>query len=92
MCPDIRWATGARAIPQARCPLLHKALHPFAQGRIHKVERLGDGCDIVARHHRMDGLRTAKDAGLLDLFKYGLEGRQGMSGKMAFEKAHRVAP
>jgi hypothetical protein len=81
--------TGARAIQQALGPLMGKALHPLSQGRIGEVEGCRDGIDVVPRSHRTDGLRPAKDPGLLRLFEHGLEGRQGMSGKVACEGAHR---
>jgi hypothetical protein len=80
--------TGARAIPQALGSLSGKALDPLSQGRIGKVEGLGSGFNVMALDHGTDGLRPAKDPGLLGLFEHGLEGRQGMSGKLAFEGAY----
>jgi hypothetical protein len=67
-------------------------LHPLSQGGIGKVEVLGDGVDMVARDDLTDGLGAPKDAHRLGLFEYGLEGRHGMLGKVAFEGAHRWAP
>jgi hypothetical protein len=84
--------TRAWAIEQSLRSLLGTALDPLSQGRIGKVEGLRDGRDVLARDHLTDGLRPAKDPGLLGLFEYGLSGRQGMSGKVAVEGAHRVAP
>jgi hypothetical protein len=66
------WAARARAIQQALRPLLGKALHPFAEGRIRKVQGCGDGADVVASDDLPDGLRTAKDAGLLGLLEHGI--------------------
>ena len=65
-------AARARTIPQARGPLLRKALHPFAEGRIRQVQGCGDGADAVARDDLPDGLRTAKEAGLLGLLEHGI--------------------
>jgi len=65
-------AARARAIQQALRPLLGKALHPGAEGRIRKVQGCGDGADVVARDDLPDGLRPAKDAGLLGLLERGI--------------------
>lgn len=86
------WAARARAIHQALRSLLGKALPPFAEGRIRKVKGRGDGVDVVARDDLPNGLRAAKDAGLLGLLEHGIEGRQGIIAKMAFEGAHGFAP
>jgi hypothetical protein len=85
-------STGVRAILQAWGSLLGKALHPFAQGGIGKVEGLGDGLDVLARDHLPDGLRTAQDAGVLGLLEHGVSGRQHLSREVAFEGTHRFAP
>ena len=69
---DFGRSTGARAIQQALRPLLCKALHPLAQGRIRQVQGSGDGGDMVPRDHRMDGLCTAKDPRLLGLLAHGI--------------------
>ena len=86
------WAARARAIHQALRPLLGKALHPFAEGRMRQVKGRGDGPDVVASDDLPDGLRTAKEAGLLGLREHGISGRQCISAKMAFEWAHCFAP
>jgi hypothetical protein len=65
-------ATGAWAIEQTLYPLLGKALHPLSQGRIGKVEGRGGGVDVMALDHGTDGLRSAKDPGLLGLFEHRL--------------------
>jgi hypothetical protein len=64
------WATA-----QALWPLLRKALHPFSECGIGHVEGRGDGVDILACDDLSDGLRTAKDPGLLGLFQDGFSGR-----------------
>jgi hypothetical protein len=66
------WTTGAWAIQQSRRSFMGKALDPLSQGRIGKVEGLGDGLDVLARDHLTDGLSPAKDSGLLGLFEYRL--------------------
>jgi hypothetical protein len=68
----VGWATGTGAIQQALGPLLGKALHPFAEGRIGEVEQRGDRIDMVARDDLTDSLRAAKAPGLFRLFEYGL--------------------
>src|SRR5262249_19561076 len=77
-------APGARAIKQARGPLLRKALHPFARGGMGQMERRGDGVDMVAGHDLPDRLRPAKDPRCLGLLEQGVEGRQRLLGKVAF--------
>src|SRR4029434_5746042 len=52
---DFGRSTGARAIQQPLGPLIGKALHPFAQGRICQTEGGRDGGDVLTRDHRMDG-------------------------------------
>ena len=69
---DFGRSTGARAIPQALGPLLCKALHLFAEGRIGQMERRGDGVDLVACHDFPDRLRTAKDPRCLGLLEQGI--------------------
>lgn len=64
----------------------------LSQGRIGKVEGLGDGLDVLARNRLTDGLSPAKDPALLGLFERSLSGRHGLSGKLAFEGVHRCAP
>jgi hypothetical protein len=68
---DFARATGAWAIQQSLGPLIGKALHPFAQGRIRQMEGGGDGGDVLTRDHRMDGLCTAKNTRLLGLLEHG---------------------
>jgi hypothetical protein len=65
-------ATGTGAIPQALGTLLGKALDPFAEGRIRKVEQRRNGMDVVARDDLADGLRAAKDPRFLRLLEHGV--------------------
>jgi len=62
-------STGTGTIEQTLGPLIGKALHPFAQGRIRHAEGGGDGGDVLTRDHRMDGLCPAKDTRLLGLLE-----------------------
>ena len=89
---DCGRSSGARAIQQALGPLLGKTLPPFAPGSIRHMEGRGDGGDVLTRAHRRDSVGTAKDTGLLGLLEQGFQGRERMSGKVAFEGAHRWAP
>jgi hypothetical protein len=66
------WATGTGAIQQALGPLLGKALHPCAEGRMGEVEQRGDSIDMVARDDLTDSLRTAKDPGFFRLLEHGV--------------------
>jgi hypothetical protein len=66
---DFGWSTGARAVHQARHPLIGKAVDPFAEGRIRKLERVGDGLEPLAFDDLAHGLGTAKDPRLFRLFQ-----------------------
>ena len=89
---DFGRSPGARAIPQALRPLLRKALHPFAEGGIGQMERLGDGLDMVAGHDLPDRLCPAKDPRCLGLLEQGIEGGQRLIRKVAFEGTPNGAP
>jgi hypothetical protein len=69
---DFARSTGTGAIPQALGSLIDKALHPFTEGRIGKVEQRGDGLDVVASGDLPDGLRAAKDTRLLGLLEHDI--------------------
>jgi len=69
---DSARAARARTITQARGPLIGKALHLCAEGRIRKVERRRNRVDMVASHNLPESLRATKDARLLGLLEYGL--------------------
>jgi hypothetical protein len=64
-------STRARAIQQTLCPLIGKALHPFSESGIGKVEGLGDRVDVLARDDLTKGLSPAKDTGLFGLLEHG---------------------
>jgi hypothetical protein len=86
------WTPRARAVQQALGSLMGKALDPLAQCRIGKVEGLGDGGNVVAGDDLPHGLGAAKDTGCFGMLEDSIQGSQGMSGKVALERAHRVAP
>lgn len=69
---DFARSPRTRPIHQACHAGVGKALHPFAEGRVGKVEGRRDSADVVASDHRTDSLCTAKDTGLFGLFKPGL--------------------
>jgi hypothetical protein len=46
---------------------MRKAMYPFAQGRIRKVERIGDGLEALSFDDVAHGLGTAEDAGFFRL-------------------------
>jgi hypothetical protein len=69
---DFARSTGPWAIPQTLGALLGKALPPFAEGRIGQVEHRGDSINVVSCDDLTDGLRAAKDTGLLRLLEHGL--------------------
>ena len=67
---DFRGSTGARAIHQALDTLIGKAMHPFAQGRIGKLERVRDGLQTLAFDDFTDGLGATADAHLFGLLEH----------------------
>jgi hypothetical protein len=69
---DFGWAPGARTIGEARHPLMGKAMDPFPQGRIGKVERVRDRLQALAFDDLAHGLGTTEDPGFLGLFEKGL--------------------
>jgi hypothetical protein len=62
-------ATRAGAIRKALDPVVGKAMHPFAQCGIGKVQRVRDGLEAVPFHNFTHGLGTPEHAGLLGLFQ-----------------------
>jgi hypothetical protein len=80
--------TGARAIYQARHALVGKAIDPFAEGGIGKVERVGDCLETLPGNDGPDRLGTAECSGFFRLFYEGIEGGQGIIGKVQFEGPH----
>ena len=81
-------ATGAGAIHQALDPLVGEAMDPLAQRRIGKVQGVGDGLEAVAFDDVAHGLSTAEHTGLLGLLEEGLQGGEGLLGKVEFEGPH----
>jgi hypothetical protein len=67
-----RGSPWARAIHQALGPLGGKAMHPFAQGRIGKLERVRDVLEALAFDDFTDGLRATEDAHLFGLLQHRL--------------------
>jgi hypothetical protein len=68
---DFGRSPGARAINQTLGAVGGKAMHPFPQGRIGKLKRVGDVLDTPSFHDVTHGLGTAEDTGLLGLFQEG---------------------
>ena len=72
-CPrDFRGSTGARAIHQALDTLIGKAMHPFAPGRIGKLERVRDVLQALSFDDFTDGLGATEDAHLFGLLEHRL--------------------
>jgi hypothetical protein len=57
-----------RAISSPLGSLIGKAMHPFPQGRIRKLERVRDGLEALAFDDIAYGLGTAENARLFGLF------------------------
>ncbi len=64
-----RRSTGAGTIRQALDPMVGKAMHPFAQRGIGKVQRVRDRLEAVPFDDFAHGLGTPEHAGLLGLFQ-----------------------
>jgi len=64
-----RWATRAGTVSEALHALGGKAMHPFTQCRIGKVQRVGDGLEAVPCDDGAHSLGTPKHPGLLRLFQ-----------------------
>jgi hypothetical protein len=79
---------GARAVDEALCALVRKAMDPLAQGSIRKLEGVGNGWEALPFDDVAHGLSTAKDAGLLRLLHEGVQGGQGVIGKVECEGPH----
>jgi len=69
---DFAWSPRTRPIHEARHALVSKALHPFAEGGVGKMEGCRDRVDVVACDDLTDGLRAAKDPGFLRLLEHSL--------------------
>ena len=82
------WSTGARTVDEALRALVRKAMDPLAQGRIRKLEGVGNSLEALPFDDLAHGLRTAQAAGLLRLLHQGVPGGQGIIGQMELEGAH----
>jgi hypothetical protein len=69
---DFGRSTGARAIHQTLGALVGKAVDPFPQGRISKVQRVGDRLEALPCDDVAHGLGTAEDTGLFRLLEHRL--------------------
>jgi hypothetical protein len=69
---DFGRATGARAIHQTWGALVGKAMHPFPQGRIRKLERVGDVLDTPSFDDVAYRLGTAEEARFFGLCQEGV--------------------
>jgi hypothetical protein len=65
-------STGTPTIYQPLDALVGKAMHPFPQGRIGKLERVGDVLDALAFDDSAYSLGTAEDARFFGLFQEGI--------------------
>ena len=66
---DFGRSAGARAIHQTLGALVGKAMHPFPQGSIGKLERIGDVLDAPSFHDITYSLGTAEDTRFFRLFQ-----------------------
>jgi len=69
---DFGRSPGARAVHQPLGALGGKAMHPFPQGRIRKLKRVGDVLDAPSFHDVAHSLGTAEDARFFGLFQEGV--------------------
>jgi len=65
---DFGRATGARAIHETLRALVGKAVDPFSQGRIGKVQCVGDRLEALPCDDLVYRLGTAEDPSLFGLF------------------------
>ena len=85
---DFGGTSGARAIEEPPDALRGKAMHPFPQGRIRKLECLGNVLDTLSFHNIAYRLGTAKDTGFLRLSQAGVSCGQRMIREVQFEGPH----
>jgi hypothetical protein len=65
-------STGTRTISQPLDALVGKAMHPFPQGRIRQLERVGDVLHALSFDDSAYSLGTAEDARFFGLFQEGI--------------------
>ena len=71
---DFGWSPGAWAIHKPLRALAGKAVDPFPQGRIGKVQRVGDRLEALPCDDGTYGLGPAEDTRLFRLFHEGIQG------------------
>jgi hypothetical protein len=69
---DFGRSTRAGAIDSTLRALAGKAIDPFAQGGIRKLERVRDGLQTLSLHDVAHGLGTAKDTSFFGLLDEGV--------------------
>src|SRR5512145_1703132 len=85
---DCGGAPGAWAVDETLRTLMRKTIDPLAQGRIGKLERVGDGLQTLPLDDVAHSLGTAADAGVFGVLYEGVSGRQGGGGKTQFQSPH----
>jgi hypothetical protein len=65
---DFGRSPGARAVAEPPRPVVRKPVAPLPQGRIRKLERVGDGLQALSFDHVAHGLGSAVALGLFRLF------------------------
>jgi hypothetical protein len=81
-------STGTRTISQPLDALVGKTRHPFPQGSIRQLERVGDGLHALSLDDSAYSLGTAEDARFFGLCHEGIEGGEGSLGKGQCEGSH----
>ena len=69
---DFGGAPGAGAVQEAGRALVGKAMDPFAQGRIGKLEGVGNRLEALPFDDVAHGLSTAEDARFFGLLEEGI--------------------
>jgi hypothetical protein len=82
-------ATGSGAIGEPLDPLMGKAMDPFTQRRIGKVECVRDRLEAATLDDGAHGLSPPEHTGLLGLFQEAIYSGQGLLGKVEFEGPHK---
>ena len=85
---DFGGAPGAWAVGETLRTLMRKTIDPLAQGRIGKLERVGDGLQTLPFDDVAHSLGTAEDAGFPGLLYEGISSRERVIGKVQFEGPH----